>query len=377
MPPYLSIAIINSNDASRKALETTLNQFGESVKLIGSVADFVEGTRLIQTSNPMVVILEVRDAITSAEEIRHILSKSPRTSVFVTSADKSSDLILSTMRAGAVEYLLEPVEITDLAEALQKVGRLWLNKPAAASAETGKVISVYNPIGGMGTTTVAVNLAATIADNGGKVALVDLNLHSGDVSSFLDVNPAYTLSSVTSNVARLDASFLMSVMTKHSSGVYVLTEPLEVDEALDITPEQIVRVLALLKGVFTHVVIDTGGSIVGCNQTVFESSDFILFNTVLSLPSLKNAKRYLTAMEKKGLHKDKVKLVVNRYLSRADIQIADAEKVLDHKVFLTIPNEYRDVISSINKGMPIVSIASRSPVSKAIIRLNELLNQCA
>src|SRR6516164_9823416 len=100
MPPYLSIAIINSNDASRKALETTLNQFGESVKLIGSVADFVEGTRLIQTSNPMVVILEVRDAITSAEEIRHILSKSPRTSVFVTSADKSSDLILSTMRAG-------------------------------------------------------------------------------------------------------------------------------------------------------------------------------------------------------------------------------------------------------------------------------------
>jgi len=166
-------------------------------------------------------------------------------------------------------------------------------------------------------------------------------------------------------------------MTKHSSGVYVLTEPLEVDEALDITPEQIVRVLALLKGVFTHVVIDTGGSIVGCNQTVFESSDFILFNTVLSLPSLKNAKRYLTAMEKKGLHKDKVKLVVNRYLSRADIQIADAEKVLDHKVFLTIPNEYRDVISSINKGMPIVSIASRSPVSKAIIRLNELLNQCA
>lgn len=377
MPPYLSIAIINSNDASRKALETTLNQFGESVKLIGSVADFVEGTRLIQTSNPMVVILEVRDAITSAEEIRHILSKSPRTSVFVTSADKSSDLILSTMRAGAVEYLLEPVEITDLAEALQKVGRLWLNKPAAASAETGKVISVYNPIGGMGTTTVAVNLAATIADNGGKVALVDLNLHSGDVSSFLDVNPAYTLSSVTSNVARLDASFLMSVMTKHSSGVYVLTEPLEVDEALDITPEQIVRVLALLKGVFTHVVIDTGGSIVGCNQTVFESSDFILFNTVLSLPSLKNAKRYLAAMEKKGLHKDKVKLVVNRYLSRADIQIADAEKVLDHKVFLTIPNEYRDVISSINKGMPIVSIASRSPVSKAIIRLNELLNQCA
>ncbi len=376
MPPYLSIAIINSNDASRKALEAILKQFGESVKVVGSVADFVEGIRLIQTANPMVVILEVYDAATGTEEIKHILSKFPRTSVFVTSAEKSSDMILSTMRAGAVEYLLEPVEATDLAEGLQKVGRLWLTKPAESS-QSGRIISVYNPIGGMGTTTVAVNLAATIAANGGKVALVDLNLYSGDVSSFLDVNPAYTLSSVTSNVARLDASFLMSVMTKHASGVYVLTEPLEVDEALDITPEQIVRVLALLKGVFSHIVIDTGGSIAGCNQTVFESSDYILFNTVLSLPSLKNAKRYLTALEKKGLRKDKVKLVVNRYLSRADIQIADAEKVLDHKVFITIPNEYNDVIASINKGTPIVGMVPRSPVSKAIVRLYEQLNQCS
>jgi len=376
MPPYLSIAIINSNDASRKALEAILKQFGESVKVVGSVADFVEGIRLIQTANPMVVILGVYNAATCTEEIKHILSKFPQTSVFVTSADKSSDLILSTMRAGAVEYLLEPVEATDLAEGLQKVGRLWLTKPAESS-QSGRIISVYNPIGGMGTTTVAVNLAATIAANGGKVALVDLNLYSGDVSSFLDVNPAYTLSSVTSNVARLDASFLMSVMTKHASGVYVLTEPLEVDEALDITPEQIVRVLALLKGVFSHIVIDTGGSIAGCNQTIFESSDYILFNTVLSLPSLKNAKRYLTALEKKGLRKDKVKLVVNRYLSRADIQIADAEKVLDHKVFITIPNEYNDVIASINKGTPIVGMVPRSPVSKAIVRLYEQLNQCS
>ena len=84
MPPYLSIAIINSNDATRKALEATLKQFGESVKVVGSVADFVEGIRLIQTANPMVVILEVYNAATGTEEIKHIISKFPRTSVFVT-----------------------------------------------------------------------------------------------------------------------------------------------------------------------------------------------------------------------------------------------------------------------------------------------------
>ncbi len=375
MPPHISVAIINNNKATRDALEALLKQFGDSVKLVGSAADFNEGVRILQISNPMVVILGIQDPAIGVEQIRQILAKFPRTSVFVSSAQKSSDLILSAMRAGAVEYLLEPTESSDLAEALQKVGRLWLTK-AAERPNEGKIISVYNPIGGMGTTTVAVNLAAALAANKEKVALVDLNLFSGDVASFLDVNPTYTLSSVTSNVARLDANFLMSVMTKHSTGVYVLTEPLEVDETLDITPEQILRVLALLRGVFSHVVIDTGGSLAGCNQTTFESSDFILFNTVLTLPALKNAKRYLAAMGKKGLRKDKVKLVVNRYLPRADIKIEDAERVLDHKVYLTIPNEYKDVIASINKGMPIVNMSPRSPFSKSIVQLCEMIRSC-
>jgi pilus assembly protein CpaE len=202
---------------------------------------------------------------------------------------------------------------------------------------------------------------------------VDLNLFSGDVASFLNMNPTYTLSSITSNVSRLDASFLMSVMTKHSSGIYVLTEPVEVDETANITTEQINRVLAMLRTVFTYIIIDTGGSLMGCNSTTFESSDYILFNTVLSLPSLKNAKRYLTAMEKRGLRKEKIKLIVNRYLPRADIRVQDAEKVLDYKVFVTIPNDYNEVIASINKGLPVVNISPRSPVSISIAQLAELL----
>ncbi|HEY6872527.1 MAG TPA: AAA family ATPase [Geobacteraceae bacterium] len=375
MPPHISIAIINSDKDSRDAIEALLKQLGDAVKIMGSAADFSDGMRILQITNPMVLILEINDPATGVEQIRQTLARFPRISVFVTSAQKSSDLILSAMRAGAVEYLLEPVELPDLTEALQKVGRLWVDRPAEHT-NAGKIISVYNPVGGMGTTTVAVNLAAAIATHGEKVALVDLNLFSGDVASFLDVNPTYTLSSVTSNITRLDANFLMSVMTKHASGVYVLTEPLEVDETMDITPEQILRVLSLLRGVFSHVIIDTGGSLAGCNHTTFESSDLILYNTVLNLPALKNAKRYLAAMEKKGLRKEKVKLVVNRYLPRADINIQDAEKVLDHKVYLTIPNEYKDVISSINKGLPIVTMSPRSPFSKSILQLCNQIKAC-
>ena len=372
MPPHISLVIIDSDSASRAAMEEMLKPFGDTVRLMASTGDLAEGLKAIQATNPMVVIIEVKDIDQGVRDVKSILSRFPRISVFVTSVEQSTDWILRSMRAGAIEYLLKPVESSELGEAMQKVGRLWVPKPAELE-KLGKIIAVYNPIGGMGTTTIAVNLAASLSEGNDKVALVDLNLFSGDVASFLDFNPKYTLSSVTTNIARLDANFLMSVMTRHSSGIYVLTEPQEVDEASEITPEQIRRVLAFLKEVFAYVIIDTGGQLAGCNMTVFENSDHVLFNTVLSLPALKNTKRYLAAMENKGLRQGRVLLVVNRYLPKADIRIEDAEKVLGWKVLLTLPNEYSDVVASINKGIPLVKLMPRSPVSKSFARLAELV----
>jgi pilus assembly protein CpaE len=105
----------------------------------------------------------------------------------------------------------------DLIQALTKLGRFWYVQPEEKK-QTGRIISVYYPTGGVGVTTVAVNLAAQLASDSVKVALVDRNLFAGDISTFLDVNPSYTLSSVTNNIARLDATFLMGVMTRNSSG---------------------------------------------------------------------------------------------------------------------------------------------------------------
>lgn len=374
MPPHISLVIIDSDTIARESIEATLKPFSETITIAGAVGNFSDGIRLIEKTSPNVVILEVHDIQRGIQEVQLIISKFPRTSVIVSSAERSSDWILSLMRAGAVEYMLRPITQEELKQALQKVGRFIFSKPAE-EVRTGKVISVYYPTGGMGTTTVAVNLAASLASERAKVALIDLNLYSGDISTFLDINPTYTLSSVTSNIDRLDANFLMSVMTRHSSGPYVLTEPLDVDDAISITPEQVQRILKFLKCVFNYVVVDCGGQLAGCNMAVFESSDLILFTTSLSLPALKNTKRYLSALERKGFRRDRVKLVVTRFLQKADIQIKDAEKVLGVTVFQTIPNDYLEVVTSINKGTPVVTLSPRSPVSKAIMNLAELVKQ--
>src|SRR6266568_4906404 len=374
MPKLLSIVIIEPDKSMRESIEATLKPFSETISIAGTVDNFSDGIRLIEKSSPNVVILEVHVIQQGIQEVQLITSKFPRTSVIVSSAEKNSDWILSLMRAGAVEYMLRPITQEELKQALQKVGRFIFSKPAE-EVLTGKIISAYYPTSGMGTTTVAVNLAASLALEGTKVALVDLNLFSGDISTFLDVNPTYTLSSVTSNIDRLDANFLMSVMTRHSSGPFVLTEPLEVDDAISITPEQVQRTLKFLKGIFNYVVVDCGGQLEGCNMAVFENSDLILFTTALSLPALRNTKRYLTALERKGFHRDRVKLLVNGFCQNKDLRIKDAEKVLGVTVFQIIPNDYMEVVTSINKGIPVVTMSPRSAVSKAILKLAELVKQ--
>ena len=374
MSSQFSIVIIDRDKPSRDAIITSLKPYSESITLAGSVDNFSDGASAIEQNAPNVVFLGVDDIQKGVKDVEVITLMYPRVSVIACSSEKSSEWILALMRAGAVEYLLRPIEQQELKNSLQKVGRFLFAAPAV-EAPVGRIISVYNPIGGMGTTTVAVNLAAALATEGVKVALVDLNLEAGDVNTFLNVNPAYTLSSVTSNIGRLDANFLMSVMTRHASGPFVLTEPLEVDDAVSITPDQVHRILGFLRGIFDYVVVDCVGQLAGCNLAIFRDSHLILFTTTLSLPALKNTKRYLGAMGDKGFGSDRVKLVINRYLARSDIQIKDAEKVLSRNVYQAIPNGYADVVDSINKGMPVVKLLPRSPIAKAIQDLAEHVKQ--
>jgi pilus assembly protein CpaE len=374
MPSQFSIVIIDPDKPSRDAIITTLKPYSGSITLAGSVDNFTDGATAIEKHGPNVVFLGVNDIQKGVKDVQCITLLYPRVSVIACSSEKSSEWILAMMRAGAVEYLLRPIAQEELKQSLQKVGRFLFSTPVV-DTPAGKIIAVYNPIGGMGTTTVAVNLAAALATVGTKVALVDLNLDAGDVNTFLNVNPAYTLSSVTTNIERLDANFLMSVMTRHPSGPFVLTEPLEVDEAVSITPEQVQRILEFLKGIFDYVVVDCVGQLAGCNLAIFRNAKLILFTTTLSLPALKNTKRYLAAMAAKGFDSDQVKLVINRHLPKSDIQIKDAERVLNKTVYQAIPNEYADVVDSINKGMPIVKLLPRSTISKAILGLAEQVKQ--
>lgn len=377
MPPTqkFSIVIIDSEADSIDRMVKFINNLGDHATVDGVATTFESGFELVHKKKPKVVIMEVgKDVDQSIERMQTMLKRFPDVSVFATSEDRSSDTILKVMRAGADEYLLRPVAEPDLDSALQKHGRLWISKPPSAEERGGTVITFFSPKGGVGATTIAVNLATHIHNLTKKsTLLVDLDLNAGDASTFFNIKPSYSISDVTANMSRLDKSFLKGVITRHESGVHILAEPQRVEDATSIMGEDIRKVLGILRTMFDYIVIDTENSLDDRTMTSLEQGDYVLLVFVMSLPGIKNMQRYLRYFEGKGFGKEKIRLVVNRYLKKGDIRIEDAEKALNHEVYWAVPNDYDSTMGCLNKGLPLSMCNPRSKVNTSIKDLAEAM----
>ncbi|MGA2192872.1 MAG: AAA family ATPase, partial [Nitrospirota bacterium] len=228
----------------------------------------------------------------------------------------------------------------------------------------------FSSKGGIGRTTTAVNLAVSLHNISEKpVVLVDLDLEGGDDAMFLNLRPQYSISDVTTNIARVDQTFLNGVLSKHRSGIYLLAEPQNIEEVETITPGQVRDVLEALRNIFAYVVVDTGIGYSERNLAAFDISDLTLLIGILSLPSLHNVQKALAVFNRLGYDMDKVKFIVNRYVRKGEISISDAERTLGCKVFKHLPNDFNGVITSINRGLPLTLMAPKSEISRSF---NEL-----
>jgi pilus assembly protein CpaE len=368
MTSKLTIFLIEKDISTRNDITSVLNSNKVEVGKLVSAADLQEGIRLFQNDEPHIVFLQVRDIEQGVRETAYLVSRFPQATVIVTATEKNPDWILNLVRAGAAEYLTKPVIAAELMAALYKITRQHVLKTDPV-VSNGTVISLYNPSGGMGTTTIAVNLAASLAEKGETVALLDFNLCSSDISPFLDLSPRYTLSNVAARQGNFDASFLNSILVRHSSGMHVLCGPDDIEEASAIRTEHIRETVSILKSLFSFTIVDTGGQLFGYNLELFKSSDLVLYVAQLNVPVLNNAKRHLSCMINEGLSSSRVKLIINRQLSKDEIKVSDAEKILNTRAYKVFPNAYFDVKTSINKGVPLVTSNPRSIFAKAVEEL--------
>lgn len=309
--------------------------------------------------------------------IRSLLDSGQVGEVFATSGNTEPDLLLRTFRAGVKEFLPQPLKEEEVKEALASLKQRKQQRVSSVpDSVPGQIFYVMGSKGGAGATTVAVNLAVKLAEvkGTGSVALVDMHSVFGEVPLFLSLKPAYDWGEIIKNLRRLDRTFLMNVLARHSSGVHVLTSPSHLNGVPPATPEIMERLLGLMKQMFDYIVIDGGQSLQEASLKAIEMSDKVLFITLLNLLGLANTNKVMKSLSNMGLKPDdRFKIIINRFLKKSDLTLKEAEESIRTGIYWTIPNDYQKTMSAINQGKALHEIASRAPITRNIAALADSL----
>jgi len=322
--------------------------------------------------NSDILVMEIGEDLEKEFTLIQEAQKShPIRDVFLTSSRTESEILLRALRSGAREFFPQPLNLEDFRGALFKF--LERNRdaaPADRSRRRGEIITFIGSKGGIGTSTIAVNCATNLFEadpSCQSVVLVDMNLIFGDLPLFLDVDPAFNWGEIARNISRLDPTFLLSVLSKHASGIYLLPSPTGLDGVNLATPEVIERLLSLMKVEFDYIVIDIGHSLNEIALKVLEMSDRVIINFVSSLPCLVNMKRLLESFKQIGYPKDEnIEIVLSRHQKNSMISPKEAEEGLGKKIFWFVPNDYMTTISAINQGKALSTINQKAEITKNI-----------
>ena len=233
-------------------------------------------------------------------------------------------------------------------------GQAGLDATADSSVVEGQVLTVFSPKGGSGCTTVSINLAVALANQGARTILVDLSLQFGDVSVMLNMKPVTTIIDVAERANDLDAELINTVVQVHKSGLNVLLAPRR-PEMADMVSEEIVKqMISVLREMYEYIIIDTSSNLNDITLSLLDTADRILLVTQQSLPSLKNIRNFFELSDSLDYRADKVWLVANRISSKSGISVKDISNILKRPVIMTIP--VNDLVANIaaDQGVPIV-----------------------
>jgi pilus assembly protein CpaE len=245
---------------------------------------------------------------------------------------------------------------------------------AASTAAKGNIIMVYSPKGGIGCTTLAVNLAVALHNDETRVALVDANLQFGDVAIFLNEQGKNTILDLTLRSDELDPEIVNEVMLKHAaSGLNVLAAPSRPEHAEKIDSEQFTKVLRYLRQMYAYVIVDTSSYLTDVTLSVIDTCDVIVLVTSQDIPSIKNNRLFLDLLATLNISLTKIAFVVNRFDKRIAITPEKIAENLKQEVLAVIPLDERTVITSVNRGVPFMLDNKTQPAAKGIYALAEAL----
>ena len=385
MPDQIRVLIVDDIPETRDHL-TKLLGFEKDIEVVGAAASGTEAIQMAAGLQPDVVLMDINmpdmDGITATELLS---AQVPASAVVMMSVQGEADYLRRSMLAGAREFLVKPFSSDELTASIRQVHakehekrlRYAVAAPVDARAEAarrepGRIVAVFSSKGGVGRTTIAVNLAVAAASEPGKqVALMDGSFQFGDVGVLLNLNPKNK--SIADLVPEFEAGgepeSLDTFMQPHSSGLKVLLAPPSPELAEAVTPAAAKRALEMLRSRYDLVIVDCASSFSDETLAILDIADTILTVLTLEITSIKNMRLFLEVADQLGYPADKIQLVLNRADSALGIRVADVEHSIGRKVDHTIVSDGRSVVYALNRGVPFYSSNREAQVSQDILRL--------
>jgi pilus assembly protein CpaE len=359
----LSVILLGSNDARRKAVATALA--GTQAQLIkeAPLPDLDTLPQLLQGDSDVLIVDLEDDPERGLELVEGACALKPALTVMAYARLTDPDLIVRCMRAGAREFLSEPLSGAAVTDALVHAS-VRRDEVKRQKKTSGRCLIFAGAKGGSGVTTVASNFAVALtqASNQG-VVLLDLDLQLGDAALGLGLSSDFSALDALQNENRLDSDLVSKLLVRHSSGLQVLAGP---DDPNDFrpTPSAVVRLVNILREDFAWVVVDAGSRYVGYGNSLFDIADKVYFITQVSVTELRNSNRFISTFFKGDAIK-KVEVVLNRYTPRAgEIDQDSIGKALTVSPAWKIPSDYAAAHAAQNTATALVQ--KDGPVSRMI-----------
>jgi pilus assembly protein CpaE len=391
MADQIRVLIVDDIPETRDHLSKLLGFEGD-IDVVGAAASGTEALQLATSLTPDVVLMDINmpdmDGIATTEEMARAV---PTASVIMMSVQGEADYLRRSMLAGAREFLVKPFSSDELTASIRQVyarEREKMSRMAIVAAESnrgeggtsltpsgdpGQVVAVFSPKGGVGRTTLAVNMAVAAATElGKKVVLVDGSFQFGDVGVLLNLNPKNK--SIADLVPELEqpgheVESIDTMVINHSAGIRVLLAPPSPEMAELITPAGVKRVIEALRLTHELVVVDCTAFFNDTTLSILDSADTILTLLSLEITSIKNMRLFLEVADQLGWEGGKIRLILNRADSALGIKVQDVEHSIGRKVDETIVSDGRSVVYALNRGVPFFLSNREAQVSQDVLRL--------